>query len=205
MSLLTVDQQRQVSSAIAAVEDHTDAELVVVLARRADSYQYIPTLWAAVIALVTPAVVSFTPFWLSPWEMLLSQWVVFVVLALILRIPPIMVRLIPKSVRYWRAANLARRQFMENNLHHTDGDTGVLIFVAEAEHYVEILADRGISQHISDDRWKAIVNAFAAKVRAGRTLEGFLECIEASGTLLKQYAPATHDRNELPDRLIILE
>lgn len=205
MALLTVDQKRQVASAIAAVEEHTDAELVMVLARRADDYHYIPTLWAAVIALVTPAIISLTPFWLSHWEMLLTQWIVFVALALILRIPPIMVRLIPKSVRYWRAANLARRQFMENNLHHTEGDTGVLIFVAEAEHYVEILADRGISQHISDERWQTIVNAFTAKVKAGRTLEGFLECIEVSGALLKQYAPATHDRNELPDHLIILE
>lgn len=205
MTLLTADQQRQVSSAIADVEQDTDAELVTVLASRADSYHYIPTLWAAVIALTTPAIISLTPFWLSGWEILVAQWVVFIMLALLLRIPPIMVRLVPKSVRYWRASNLARRQFLENNLHHTQSETGVLIFVSEAERYVEILADRGISQHVSDSEWQTIVNAFTANVRAGRTLEGFLECVAAAGALLKQYAPATHDRNELPNRLIILE
>jgi len=204
MTLLTADQQRQVSSAISDVEKQTDAELVTVLARRADDYHYIPTLWAALIALITPAIISLTPFWVSDREMLLAQWFVFIALALLLRVPPVMVRLIPKSVRYWRASNLARRQFLENNLHHTEGDTGVLIFVSEAEHYVEILADRGISQHVSDEKWQTIVNAFTARVRAGRTLDGFLECIEASGALLRQHAPATHDRNELPNRLIIL-
>ena len=204
MMLLTAEQQRKVSSAIADVEKHTDAELVTVLARRADNYHYIPTLWAAVIALITPAIISMTPFWLSGREMLLAQWIVFIPLALLLRIPPVMVRLIPRSVRYRRASNLARRQFLENKLHHTQGDTGILIFVSEAERYVEILADRGISQYVSDEEWKTIVNAFTAKVRAGRTLEGFLKCIEASGALLKEYAPATQDKNELPNRLIIL-
>ncbi len=205
MTLLTAEQQQQVSSAIADVEKHTDAEMVTVLARRADDYHYIPTLWAAIVALISPAIISLTPLWLSDREMLVVQWVVFIALALFLRIPPLMVRLIPKSVRYWRASNLARRQFLENNLHHTQGDTGVLIFVSEAERYVEILADRGISQHVSDEQWQIIVNSFTAKVKESRTLEGFLECIEASGSLLKQYAPATHDKNELPNRLIILK
>jgi len=205
MTLLTADQQRQVSVAIAEVEKQTDAELVTVLASRADNYHYIPTLWAAVVALITPGIISLTAFWLAGWEMLLAQWIVFIALALLLRIPAVMVRLVPKSVRYWRASNLARRQFLENNLHHTRGDTGVLVFVSEAERYVEILADRGISQHVSDDKWQTIVSAFTANVRAGRILEGFLECVEASGALLKQYAPATHDKNELPNRLIVLE
>ena len=115
-----------------------------------------------------------------------------------LRIHPITVRLIPKSVHYWRAANLARRQFLENNLHHTEGDTGVLIFVSEAEHYVEILADCGIGQHVSDERWQTIVNAFVAGVRAGRALEGFLAQVSqpralcSSGTL----PPSTTGMND---------
>ena len=68
-------------------------------------------------------------------------------------------QLIPKGVREWRASNMARRQFLERNLHHTDGDTGVLIFVSEAEHYVEILADRGISAQVDDGRWAEIIAA----------------------------------------------
>lgn len=57
MTLLTEQQQRQVAEAIARVERHTDAELVTVLASRADDYAYIPLLWASLLALVVPGVV----------------------------------------------------------------------------------------------------------------------------------------------------
>ncbi len=205
MTLLTDAQRQQVSSAIAEVEKTTDAELVAVLARRADNYFYIPTLWAAFIALITPAVINLTPFWLSYHEVLLAQWLVFFVFAILLRIPPLMVWLIPKAVRYRRASNLAYRQFLENGLHHTQGETGVLIFVSEAEHYVEILADRGIDQHVSAEQWQSIVDDLIAQLKRGDTLEGMLECIEAAGALLRQYAPVTHDKNELPDHLVIID
>ena len=206
MTMLTEEQQEQVSAAIAAVEKETDAELVTVLAKKADNYYYIPTLWAALIALLLPILISFTPFWLTANDLLLAQWASFIVLAICLRFQPIMMRLVPRSVRYWRASNLARRQFLENNLHHTKDETGVLIFVAEAEHYVEIIADRGISQHVSNEQWQHIVNTFIARVKGGQTQEGFVECIETCGELLKQHVPATPGQtNELPNHLIVLD
>jgi putative membrane protein len=203
--ILNEAQQKEISSAIAEVEKDTDAELVTVLAKRADDYYYIPTLWAAVIALLLPILVKFTPLWLTGDELLLMQWTVFIVLAVVFHIPFIMMKLVPKKVRYWRASNLARRQFMENNLHHTKNGMGVLIFVSEAEHYVEIIADQGISQHVSNDEWLIIVNAFVGNVKAGQTKEGFLNCINSCGALLKQHAPASEDKNELPNHLIVLE
>lgn len=55
MALLTPEQQRQVEDAVTRAEQHTDAEIVTVLAPRADDYSYIPLLWASLIALVVPA------------------------------------------------------------------------------------------------------------------------------------------------------
>jgi putative membrane protein len=205
MTLLTDSQKQQVASAVAEVEKTTDAELVTVLARRADNYLYIPTLWAAFIALITPLLLEISPFWLAWHEVMLAQWLVFFVFLLLFRIPPLLVRLIPRSVRYRRASNLAYRQFLENGLHHTQGETGVLIFISEAEQYVEILADRGISQHVSDEQWQGIVDALIARIKQKKTLEGILECIHAAGALLQKYAPATHARNELPDHLVVLD
>jgi putative membrane protein len=204
MKLLTDQEQEKVAAAISDVESRTDAELVTVLASQADAYVYIPTLWAAGAALLAPWVLGFLPLWLELGDVLLIQLLVFVVFALLLRFPPIMFRLVPKSVRYWRASSLARRQFLEQNLHHTKGDTGLLIFVAEAEHYVEILADRGISQHVPDERWQSIVAAFVEHVKAGRTIDGFIECIEGCGELLIEHIPATEQKNELPNHLIVI-
>lgn len=204
MTLFTETELKQVADAIEKVEQHTDAELVTVLARQADNYLYIPTLWAAVIALLIPLLLKLTPFWLSGDELLMLQWFNFIALALLFRVPGIMMSLVPKSVKHWRASNLARRQFLENNLHHTKGETGVLIFIAEAEHYVEIIADRGISQHVSDEQWQGIVNDLVGSIKRKQTLAGMLGCIDACGEKLKQHAPATESKNELPNHLVVL-
>ncbi|MBI6909474.1 TPM domain-containing protein [Pseudomonas palleroniana] len=205
MALLTEHEQRQVAQAIARVEKDTDAELVTVLAARADDYAYIPLLWASLIALVVPGVVHYLSGYLTMYTLLLAQWVTFIVLCLVFRLPKVTTRLIPRSVRHWRASNLARRQFLEQNLHHTLGSTGVLIFVCEAERYVEILVDEGISRHLDNSSWDGIVQAFTQQVKQGQTLAGFIACIEACGELLKVHVPVTQTRNELPNRLVVLE
>ncbi|CAK9887769.1 MULTISPECIES: TPM domain-containing protein [Pseudomonas] len=205
MTLLTEQQQRQVAEAIARVERHTDAELVTVLASRADDYAYIPLLWASLLALVVPGIVHYLSGWMSVHSLLIVQWLTFIALCLVFRIPSVTTRLIPRAVRHWRAANLARRQFLEQNLHHTVGGTGMLIFVSEAERYVEIIVDEGISRHLDNKVWEVIVKRFTVQVRRGQTLQGVVSCIEACGELLRTHVPLTHERNELPNRLVVLD
>lgn len=205
MTLLNEQARQDVTDTIAAVERETDAELVTVLASQADDYAYIPLLWAGLIAVLLPGALLFFTTAMSASTLVLVQWGLFAGLALLFRLPGITMRLVPKSVRHWRAANLARRQFLEQNLHHTREATGMLIFVSEAERYVEIIADRGISAHVDDHEWAAIVAAFTARVRNDDTRTGFIECIRACGEKLRVAVPATHERNELPNRLVMLD
>ena len=204
MTLLTESEVQQVSAAIEKVEQSSDAELVTVLAQQADDYHYIPTLWAALLAIVSPGIILLTPFWLGVSELLVVQASIFIIFALVLRLPFVIRHIIPSRVKIWRASNLARRQFLDNNLHHTAGDSGLLIFVSETEHYVEIIADRGISQVVDNEVFEAIVAEFTQKVKAGQTLEGFLYAVEACGAILIEHVPATSQKNELPNRMILL-
>jgi len=204
MALLTQPEQQLVAATISAVERETDAELVAVLAARADHYAYIPTLWAAAIALLTPGVLALTPLWLGLWDVLLAQWLVFAAAALLLRWPPLLFWLMPQRLKRWRAGQLARHQFLEHNLHHTKHSTGVLIFVSEAEHYVEIIADSGIDRHVDEEQWQRIIDNFVARIGSGETATGFVECVTACGELLKKHVPATSQKNELPNRMIVL-
>ncbi|WP_280562935.1 MULTISPECIES: TPM domain-containing protein [unclassified Chromohalobacter] len=205
MALLSDSEQQQVRDAITHIERDTDAELVTVLAPQADDYTYIPLLWAGILSLLIPGAINYFPQWLGASELLIVQWACFAVLAIVFRLPSVTTRLIPRRVRFWRAANLARRQFLEQNLHHTQAGTGMLIFVSEAERYVEILVDRGISSRLDDETWQGIVSTFTQQVKQGQTLQGFLSCIEACGEHLREHVPATHERNELPNRLVVLE
>lgn len=204
MTLLNDSELEQVARTIARVERDTDAELVTVLAARADDYAYIPLLWASLVALVVPGLLNYGVVLLGPHELVLAQWALFVVLALLFRVPAVTTRLIPRAVRRWRAANLARRQFLEQNLHHTAGETGMLIFVSEAERYVEILVDRGISAKLPDATWEPIIAEFTESVRKGQTVQGFVTCIERCGALLARHVPATSQRDELPNRLVVI-
>ncbi|MEB0207983.1 TPM domain-containing protein [Pseudomonas sp. CCC3.1] len=204
MALLTQEQQRQVEEAVTRAEQRTDAEIVTVLAPRADDYSYIPLLWASLIALVVPALVHVVNGDMTIYSLLMLQWATFVFLSLIFRIRSITTFLIPARVRHWRASNLARRQFLEQKLHHTQDRTGVLIFVSEAERYVEILVDEGISQRLDNSDWGTIVSDFVRRVALGHTAEGFIACIDASAELLEKHVPKTQTRNQLPNRLVVL-
>lgn len=204
MALLTQEQKRQVEEAVTRAEQRTDAEIVTVLAPRADDYSYIPLLWASLIALVIPALVHFVNSDMTIYTLLMVQWATFVFLSLIFRIPVLTTFLIPARVRHWRASNLARRQFLEQKLHHTQDRTGVLIFVSEAERYVEIIVDEGISQRLDNSDWGTIVSDFVRRVALGHTVEGFIACIDASAELLEKHVPKTQSRNQLPNRLVML-
>ncbi|HHJ1298568.1 MULTISPECIES: TPM domain-containing protein [Pseudomonas] len=197
--------QRQIAEAIARAERRTDAELVTVLARRADDYAYLPLLWAAVLALAVPGLLQLVLGWPGMRGLLVANVLVFIGLCLLLRNPRLAGWLIPRALRRWRASSLARQQFREQNLQRTTAATGVLIFVSEAERHVEILVDQGVERYLDASARAAIVGRFAEQVRQGRTVQGFVECIEACGEALSQHVPPTHTRNELPNRLVILD
>lgn len=203
--IIDEQEQQRVAAKIAEVEQQTCAEIVAVLAEKSDDYHYIPLLWAAFTA-ISASVLAVLIYPLSADEIVIGQLILFIVSALLFKIPLLQIRLIPKSVRYWRAGNMAKRQFLENNLHHTNEKTGFLIFVSEAEQYIEIIADHGISAKIDDSHWQQIIQDFTQHIKNNQTLEGFIQCVEQCGQLLATYLPADgHDNpDELPNRLILI-
>jgi len=201
--VLSSQERAQVVDAIAEVERHTNAELVTVLVACSDDYRYVPVLWSTLAALVSAGPLALTHF--AAATVVAIELGVFCAALLVLQIPAVARRAIPRHVAHWRASNMARRQFLEQRLHHTAGATGVLIFVSEAERFVEVLADRGISALVDDSRWQVIVDKFVADVQRRRVAAGFLDAIAACGEILAEVVPKTPDnRNELDDRLIVI-
>lgn len=205
MTRLSYNDKQRIAAAIAEVEQHTSGELVTVIARSADDYIYIPTLAAALLALVTPGVIGLLG---QPWlieHSYLLQIISFMCFASLFRWPPITMRLIPKPVKYQRAHRVAMEQFFAQNLHHTRQRTGVLLFVSIAEHYVEIIADQGINDRVPLDAWQGIVNRFITDVKSANVAEGFITAVNACGVLLKEHFPAGEtNKNELANHLVEL-
>jgi len=203
MSFLNNNDKQRIAEAIEQAERNTRGEFVTVIAQEADDYLYIPTLWAALIALLVPGVVEF-----SVWPRAYAynyelQVITFVICALLFRWTPIKRLLIPKRVKQQRAHRLAQEQFFQQNLHHTSERTGVLLFVSITEHYVEIIADKGINDKVHAGVWDEIVIDFIHQVKAGHVTTGFLHAVKACGDVLAEHYPGSDEnRNELPNHLI---
>jgi len=203
MAFLTDQDRAAIMAAIAAAERRTSGELVAVVAGAADDYRHIALLWPALAALLLPALLLTAVPALDARLLYLAQSAAFALLVLLAQLRPVRLALVPAATKRRRAGRLAHEQFIAQGLHRTEGRTGVLIFVAVAEHYVEIIADHGIDAVVPPGTWDAAVAAFVEQVRAGRVAEGFLATIALVGERLAEHFPlAEGDRDELPNRLI---
>lgn len=203
MKALNAQQKKQLSERIRTVEASCNAELVTVIARQSDDYLYIPMLWSALLALMLPGCVSLLDIPLTVGEVYLLQVVVFVGAAMLLSTPAVKFRVVPKAVMHKRASRHAHELFFIEGLHLTGERSGVMIFVSENERYVEIIADHGISKHVSNSVWQDIVKEFVMDVKAGEIHQGYMKAIDGCGSLLQQHFPgAAKNSNELPDHLI---
>jgi len=203
MSFISDSDKQRIADAIREVESKTSGELVTVIAREADDYYYIPTLWAALCALMLPALVTVFGLEHALLDSYGAQITVFLVAALLFRIPALKYAVVPQAVKRQRAMRLAREQFLLQNLHHTEGRTGVMLFVSVAERYVEVIADKGINDVVQAGAWDWVVAEFVGKVKEGKVADGFVSAVHACGEHLVQHFPVQEgDRNELPNHLI---
>lgn len=197
------DQQR-LSNAIHEAEKGTAGEIVVVVARQADTYRAIPALFALFVALVAPwPLIWFTE--LGPSRIFLIQLSVAVMLNAVFAWPPIHLALIPGSIKRARAHEAALREFASHGLSRTQGRTGVLIYLAAAEHYAEIIADIGIADRAGPAVWQEIIAELIDAIRADRPGDGLVQAVQRSGAILAEHAPPqANDTNELPNKVVLL-
>jgi uncharacterized membrane protein len=92
----------------------------------------------------------------------------------------------------------------------TEHNNGVLIYLLLAEHTIEIVADRGLTQHVSPVQWQEMVARMSAAFKAGRYEEGLTEALaEISAMLMLHFAidgspGGPVNPNELPDNPLLL-
>src|SRR5687768_9897602 len=99
----------------------------------------------------------------------------------------------------------ALRVFSDLRLWDTELRNGVLVYVLMADHDVEIVADRGAAQRVSQEDWEGVCRVMEAQFRAGQFAAGAVAGIEAVGRLLEQHFPRQGlQRDELPNQPVLL-
>lgn len=204
MKFLDSAVQARIAAEINAAEKHTSGEIVAVVAPSSDDYLHVPLLWAALASLILPlALFQFTA--LAGYTVYLAQLTCFVLTALVLTVPGVRYRIVPRGLAHKRAHRQALDQFLSQDLHTTENRTGVLIFISVAERYGEIIADEGIYQKVGPDVWDDTLAILLDYLKKGEVEEGFVAAIRNSAEVLAKHFPVgVDDEDELPNHLIIL-
>lgn len=97
----------------------------------------------------------------------------------------------------------ALSQFGKLRVWDTAHNNGVLIYLLLAEHAIELVADRGINQHVSTQAWREVVQHLGTALKAGNFEQGLGQAIDAVTAVLVQHfpiAPGMLKVNALPDQ-----
>nr|WP_210301897.1 TPM domain-containing protein [Methylobacterium brachythecii] len=113
--------------------------------------------------------------------------------------------LVPSTIRRHRVRDAASREFDARGLAGTQGRTGVLVYMALAERHAEIVADEAVRARIPDEAWGEVLAALTEAAGRGALGPGLLAAVGRVGALLAEALPAGPNRNELPNRVVLLD
>lgn len=100
----------------------------------------------------------------------------------------------------------ARHVFTHLRVWDTEHNCGVLFYVLMAEHRIEIVADRGIAQRVTDAEWDELCTRMRERFARDEWREGALRGIADAHALLREHFPSDGGErlDELPDRPVLL-
>lgn len=97
-------------------------------------------------------------------------------------------------------------QFSKLRVWDTEDNNGVLIYLLLAEQAIEIVADRGLTQHVKAPQWQAMIARMGGAFHEGRYEDGLTQALEeTSAVLMTHFArpdaveTSQPPPNELPD------
>ena len=194
----------RIADAIRAAETKTSGEIFCVLAQNAGAYRLVPIAWAAALALIVPLPLVMLTEWQAV-TIYVIQLIAFTLAGIGLSRPALRFLVVPRRMKRERAHGAALRQFLAQGMHKTEGRTGVLIFAAVAERYVEVIADGGINAKVTQEVWDSAVASLIAAIKDGRPGDGFVAAIEQCGAVLAEHFPASPgavNPDEIADKLV---
>lgn len=194
MLLSHPDFSARIETLVAEIERSTDAELVVVAARRSGSYRDLGLLAGVAVALVALGGLLFAPLEFHPLSVPIYVLGVGALAAWTVGRSPALLRRLARPARCRRQVeDAARVAFVEEAVHGTRARTGILVYVSEAERRCALVRDLGLDGRIPGAAWTRLDLGV-------HDLASFEALLRAVGAVLAAHLPARADNpNELPD------
>jgi uncharacterized membrane protein len=99
----------------------------------------------------------------------------------------------------------ALHAFSQLRVWDTHANNGVLIYVLRADRALEIIADRGISERVTQEQWQGLCREIEASFRDNRYAQGCVAAVDGVARLLRaHFPPGASGPNELPNQPVLL-
>ena len=207
-------EKQKIKEAVSKIEKTTSGEIVTFFVKKSDNYYNVAawsSLFAGIMFLLIINILSY--FWLLPFKFNILQYSLYQILIMTLiyvfvSFIPSLKRLLIRKKRKEKAVHSgAVEAFINEEVFNTKERTGILIFISEFEHQVEIIADSGINDKLKDKDRKELVDTIIKGIKKNKTAEGIITAIHLYGNILVKtgYSIKSDDTNELKDDLRIGE
>lgn len=219
---LTEEQQKQVEQAVFEAEKKTSCEIVPVLATSSGRYdrpEDVVGLWLTVLTALSlwyffprPATGQGGEWGGTPLAVELIIAALMMVIAFILgavagsRIGWLRRLFTPKQQMQDEVAARAREIFFDKRVHHTEGGTGILIYISLFEHMAVALADQAVIDKLGQPFFDQLCQQLTAGLHAGEPTAAICSAIQEIGNQAATPLPrAEDDQNELQDLLVLID
>ncbi len=218
---LSNEELETIKGAVSEAESKTAGEIATAFIKESDSYAVYELMFSVICGFIYFFVTMFFSggiedtikgmFWDYSTDHLLifyglSTFLLIFIFYFLANIPFLDRLIVPKSVMRRKVNQRAVRHFMESGVYNTKDRTGILIFISGLEHRVDLLADKGISEKIPQEKWDSIVAHIVGGIKSGKMVEHLTESIAQCGELLAEHYPIQPDDvNELKDDIAVLE
>jgi len=215
------EEQQQIAAAVGEAEARTSAEIVPVVVSasgRYDRAEDICGLWTALIFL------GFAYFLVpqarpepGTWDFAWSTWELPIYLLAVLLgflvgtvkanyVAPLRQLFTPRVQMREEVEGRARQLFVDQRIHHTQGATGLLIYLSLYEHMASVIADATVTEKLGQEALDALCEELTAGLRSGKPAEALCQTIRGAGARLSAVLPREGGTvNELPDALVMLD
>jgi putative membrane protein len=219
--LLNEDELAEIKNAVKEAESKTAGEIATAFIKESDDYAVYELTFALFCGFFYFVAIMFfagpieeaikNMFWdYTPQYLLIfygfSTFLVIALFYLLANLSFIDRLVVPKSAMQRKVNQRAVRHFMDSGVYNTKDRTGILIFISALERRVELIADRGINEKISQQKWNSIVGQIIEGIKTRRLAQYLKEAIKECGDLLAEHFPIQPDDvNELKDDVAVLE
>lgn len=218
-SLFSDEDRAKIRGAVAEAEGKTSAEIVPVVATssgRYDRAEDIVGLWIGLAALSIVWVV-FQDARPSEWSgtslvinlpiviaIVVGGWLVGIFVAN--HVAWLRRLFTPRRELREEVEEGAHKAFFDSRVHHTEGATGLLIYVSLFEHVAMVIADREVTEKLGQEKLDELCAELTGELKKREYTQAFCKTIKDAGEALGKVLPRQDDdKNELEDALVTLD